>query len=110
MAFIFTLQVYESHGGGSAYCGNSLIVFRLGLIFRAPEGGDDHGHLLAISFILSAVHCNQVTLLELDRDEYVRGCHDREEQMRRGHYRRAPERQQPSDIKRMPNVAIEERN
>jgi hypothetical protein len=52
------------------------------------------------------VRGDEVTLLELDRDQDVGGRHDREEEMRRRHRRRPPEREEPADVERVPDDLV----
>ena len=67
---------------------------------------EQHRNLFAVLSIVVAIETNQVALFELDGDQNVGRGHDREEKMPARHPRCRPERDDESEIKRMPHHFI----
>src|SRR5215213_10072433 len=90
-----------------------LVQNQLRLEFGVPcsahANRNDHGNVLLVTPVLLAVSIGKITLFELYRHEDVRGGCQRKDEMRQRHRRRGPEREQPAQIKRMPNVTIKHR-
>jgi hypothetical protein len=72
--------------------------------------GDDHGDVLFVTPVLVAVCADEISLFKLNRQEDVGSRGDGKDEMSYRHRRRGPECKEPAEIKRMPNVAIENRS
>ena len=68
-----------------------------------------HRYSLTIFAVCVSVEIYQVPFFELDRDNDVSSCHDREEQMTESHAWRAPESDDEPKIERVPNHLIQGR-
>src|SRR5207247_9514932 len=65
---------------------------------RSPAKRPQHRHAPPIVVVGASVLAYEVPFLELDGHEDVRRGRDREEQVREGHRRRHPEREEPADV------------
>jgi hypothetical protein len=71
----------------------------------AASEGEDHRHTAPVLGVLR-VDVDQIPLFELNRHQNVGRRHHGKQQVRHGHRRRSPERQQPSEIQRVPDEAV----
>src|SRR6266545_2928373 len=70
----------------------------------------DHGHTFLITSVLITVKTYQILLLKLDCQQDVNGRRYCKNQMRNRHRRRCPERKQPTQVKRMTHMTIQNRS
>src|SRR5215467_14984158 len=70
------------------------------------QSGHDHRDLPSIVDVLS-VSRYEIAFFELDGNQDVDGCRQREEQMSHGHNRRTPEHRDPADMEWMTDYAIQ---
>src|SRR5216683_1106427 len=68
-----------------------------------------HRYSPTIFAVSVSVEIYQVSFFELDGDNDVSSCHDREEQMAESHARRAPESDDEPKIERVPNHFVQSR-
>src|SRR6202162_4164159 len=70
---------------------------------------NEYGDLPAVAAVLVAEHRDEIALLELDGDQDVAGGRHRKQQVAGGHRWGAPEREQETQIDRVPDVPVEKR-
>ncbi len=67
---------------------------------------DEYWHLATVLAILIAQRRGQITLFQLQRDQDVAGCCQREEQMPRRHRGRGPKRDNEAQHERVPHDSV----